>query len=198
MKECFEWIDSWCDHTEKEDLPRVLLIGDSIARGYRESVRSLLSGVCYVDYIATSYAIDTSFYYGLIRAFARDSHYDLIHFNHGLHGIHMTAEVYEERLRELLCDLRTTGAAIILATTTVAYEAGNGELSAAWTPRIEERNNAVRDVASELSLPIDDLFGVSLGIPVADRSPDGIHYTAGGFRRLAESVAKNVKNIMKK
>ncbi|HBJ18964.1 MAG TPA: hypothetical protein DDY70_04405 [Clostridiales bacterium] len=198
MKECFEWIGSWCDHTEKEDLPRVLLIGDSITRSYQESVRTLLSGICYVDYIATSYAIDTSFYYQLIRGFSRDSRYDLIHFNHGLHGIYMTREVYEERLRELLCDLRTTGAGLVLATTTVAYESGNCALSAAWMPRIRERNDAVYTVASELSLPIDDLFRVSLDIPAADRSQDGIHYMEGGVRRLAGAVAESIKNNLKK
>lgn len=198
MKECFEWIESWCDHTEKEDLPRVLLIGDSITRGYQACVRTLLSGTFYVDYIATSYAIDTSFYYTLIREFARDSHYNLIHINHGLHGIHVSREVYEERMRELLSELRTTGAAPILATTTVAYEEKSDILSAAWTPRISERNEALRALAEELSLPIDDLYRVSLAIPMSDRSPDGIHYTATGFHTLAENVVKNIKTAWKK
>ena len=55
MKERFEWIHSWCDETAKEDLPRVLLVGDSITYNYQEKVRELLKDVCYVDYISTSY-----------------------------------------------------------------------------------------------------------------------------------------------
>lgn len=30
MKERFEWVQSWCDEALSDDLPRVLLIGDSI------------------------------------------------------------------------------------------------------------------------------------------------------------------------
>ena len=73
MKETFEWIQSWCDHADKNDLPRVLLVGDSIVRAYREKVGELLRGKYYVDYIATSYAIDQPIYVNLITAFAKDS-----------------------------------------------------------------------------------------------------------------------------
>ena len=57
QKEQKEWIRAWCDDTNEKDLPRVLLIGDSITNGYQEKVRTLLQGVCYVDFIATSYAL---------------------------------------------------------------------------------------------------------------------------------------------
>ena len=101
-------------------------------------------------------------------------------------------------MRELLSELRTTGAALILATTTVAYEEKSDILSAAWTPRISERNEALRALAEEFSLPIDDLYRVSLAIPMSDRSPDGIHYTATGFHALAESVVKSIKTAWEK
>ena len=39
MKEQFEWIHSWCDETAQNDLPRVLLVGDSITHNYQEKVR---------------------------------------------------------------------------------------------------------------------------------------------------------------
>ena len=90
MKEQCEWIHSWCDETAQNDLPRVLLVGDSITNNYQEKVRGLLKGICYVDYISTSYAIDTKIYNQLVYAFMTDSKYDLIHFNHGLHGIHLS------------------------------------------------------------------------------------------------------------
>lgn len=105
MKETFEWIQSWCDHADKNDLPRVLLVGDSITRAYREKVGELLRGKYYVDYIATSYAIDQPIYVNLITAFAKDSDYALIYFNHGLHGLHMTDRVYGEGVEKLLADI---------------------------------------------------------------------------------------------
>ena len=42
MKERFEWINSWCDETLNADLPRVLLVGDSITLGYQDKVRQNL------------------------------------------------------------------------------------------------------------------------------------------------------------
>lgn len=80
MKEQFEWIHSWCDETKNADLPRVLLVGDSITHNYQEKVRELLRGVCYVDYISTSYAIDSRIYNHLVYEFMTDSNYSLIRF----------------------------------------------------------------------------------------------------------------------
>ena len=54
MKETYEWIHSWCDEAGKHDLPRVLLVGDSITHSYQNEVRELLKGKVYVDYVATS------------------------------------------------------------------------------------------------------------------------------------------------
>ena len=45
---------------------KVLLIGDSITYNYQNIVREKLKGVAYVDYIATSYGIDTLIYKQLI------------------------------------------------------------------------------------------------------------------------------------
>ena len=102
MKEEFEWIQTWCDRTANKDLPRVLLVGDSITRAYYEYVKDKLEGKCYVDYIAMSYAVDSKVYTGAAAGLAADSDYALIHFNHGLHGWHMTDRVYGEGIEKLL------------------------------------------------------------------------------------------------
>ena len=81
MKEPFEWIHSWLDRTDKNDRPRVLLIGDSICNGYEETVRKLLDGECYVDYLATSHSVDSDFYRAMVGGIAKASKYDLIHYN---------------------------------------------------------------------------------------------------------------------
>lgn len=80
MKERFEWVQSWCDEAPSNDLPRVLLIGDSITRQYQDRVRELLRGKCYVDYFSSSYAVDSPIYQTLIKAFVGDSKYAIIHF----------------------------------------------------------------------------------------------------------------------
>ncbi len=130
MKEQCEWIHSWCDETLQTDLPRVLLVGDSITHNYQETVRALLRDVCYVDYIATSYAIDSKLYNQLIYNFMMDSKYDLIHFNHGLHGIHMAKRTYKSKVVKLLAKV-DKAVKIILATSTVVFEEGNNRLDLA-------------------------------------------------------------------
>ncbi len=194
-KEYFEWVHSWCDCTTKNDLPRILLVGDSITYGYNEKVRELLKGVCYVDYIATSYAIDSKIYNILIENFIKDSNYALIHFNHGLHGIHMTKRTYKSRMKKLLKKIKTN---VVLATSTVVYKAGNKKLDSKWNRRLEERNSSVKELAEELGFKVDDLYSVSLSVPKEYRADDGTHYMTDGYLLLAEAVVKSVKNSLNK
>lgn len=191
MKERFEWINSWCDETAKADLPRVLLVGDSITLGYQEKVRQKLKGVCYVDFIATSYAADTKFYNELIGKFAADSDYGLIHFNHGLHGQHVSKRTYKSKIKKL-CAKLGENAKIVLATSTIVYEEGNVRLDRVWTKKLKERNDAVREIAADCGYPVDDLYSVSISVPTDSRSIDGVHYTDAGYEIFASAVAENI------
>lgn len=196
MKEQFEWVHSWCDETCNKDLPRVLLVGDSITHNYQEKVRELLRGVCYVDYISTSYAIDTKIYNQIVYTFMTDSKYDLIHFNHGLHGIHLSKRSYKSRMKKLLTKV-STDVKLILATSTVVYKEGNKRLDSAWMKRVRERNVAVQELAEENGYPVDDLYTVSMSMPKEYRYVDGTHYLQEGYAMLAETVAECVCKELK-
>ena len=197
MKEQFEWIHSWCDETIRNDLPRVLLVGDSITHNYQEKVRQLLKGVCYVDYISTSYAIDTKMYNQLVYTFMTDSRYALIHFNHGLHGIHLSKKSYKSRMNKLLSKM-DKDVKLILATSTVVYKEGNKRLDGAWMKRVRERNAAVQEIAEEKGCSVDDLYTVSVSIPKEYRYVDGTHYLQDGYAMLAEAVAECIRKELKK
>ncbi len=197
MKEQFEWIHSWCDETVKDDLPRVLLVGDSITHNYQEKVRALLKDVCYVDYISTSYAIDTDIYNKLVYAFMTDSKYDLIHFNHGLHGIHLSKKSYQSRMKKLLSKVDKE-VKLVLATSTIVYREGNKRLDGAWMKRVRERNAAVQEIAAEKGYTIDDLYTVSTSIPKEYRYVDGTHYLQEGYAMLAETVAECIRRELGK
>ena len=196
-KEWFEWIHSWCEATTQDDLSRVLLVGDSITHGYQDKVRQALKGVCYVDYIATSYAIDSKMYTMLVENFAKDSRYDVIHFNHGLHGIHLSKRGYASRMKKLLCRLEKQSN-VLLTTTMVVYTADNKRLHSKWNKRVQERNEVVWDLAKEKGYAVDDLYAVSLTIDKADRSTDGTHYESAGYETLAQSVANSIKKVLGK
>ena len=197
MKERFEWIHSWCDETLNEDLPRVLLVGDSITHNYQEKVRELLRGVCYVDYISTSYAIDTKIYHHLIYSFMTDSKYDLIHFNNGLHGIHLSKRSYASRLEKLLAKVGKN-VKLVLTTSTIVYREGNKRLDGAWMKRVRERNAAVLELAEKKGYAVDDLYPVSVSIPKEYRYVDGTHYLKEGYDILAAAVAEKIQQELKK
>lgn len=193
-KERFEWVHSWCDETLNSDLPRVLLVGDSITHNYQEKVREFLRGICYVDYISTSYAIDTKMYNHVVYNFMTDSKYALIHFNHGLHGKHLSKRSYKSKVEKLLNKVNIK---IILATSTVVFQEGNKQLDSSWMKRVEERNEAVYEIAKEKGYEVDDLYSVSVGIPTEMRYQDGTHYLSDGYEIFANVVAKSIKNNLK-
>ena len=195
-KEWSEWITSWCSCAPQSDKPRVLLVGDSITQGYQTEVRKSLDGVAYVDHIATSYAIDSKIYNTLIENFAADSDYAIVHFNHGLHGIHISARTYKSRMKKLLGKLGKKSK-IILANTTLVYEDGNRKRHAKWMKRVHERNEVVKELCAEYGYALDDLYSVSLAIDKTCRDEDGTHYLAAGYQTLASSVVESIKNAIK-
>ncbi len=193
-KERFEWIHSWCDDTGMDDLPRVLLIGDSITHGYQTKVRELLKGVCWVDYIATSYAVDCLFFNQLIENFAADSKYAVIHFNHGLHGMHMTTEVYEEAMDALTGKLAEMGK-VILVTSTKTYKPGTDEVTDG-NAKILCRNEALGRLAKKYGCTIDDLYTVSAGLSMDGYSKDGTHFSDEGYTALSKAVEESIRAVL--
>lgn len=197
MKEQFEWIHSWSDEADKQDLPRVALIGDSITYGYQTAVRELLRGKCYVDFLATSYAVDTKMYNLLVETFVADNRYDAIHFNHGLHGKHMSAQVYEQKITDLLQKIeKMSNAKIILATTTAVREENSEEFDLSWTEKVTERNEVAARIAEKRNYGLDRLHDLSVTMSAQNRNKDGFHYNENGYALFAERVAASVSDVL--
>lgn len=198
QKERFEWVRSWCDNTTETKLPRVLLVGDSITEGYEATVRDRLKGICYVDYLATSYAVDSKMYNTLVRGIVEDSDYEIVHFNHGLHGKHMSKRTYESKLFQLLKFIEARSN-VILATSTHINTQNNENVEHEWEKKIKERNEVILTYAAERGLIVDDLYTVSVQMAVEKRASDGVHYFDQGYRELAshviESISKQLKQI---
>ncbi len=193
MQERYEWIHSWSDEADKVDLPRVLLIGDSITYSYQERVRELLKGRYYVDYVATSYAIDREIYNSLIKNFVLDNRYAVIHFNHGLHGKHMARTTYQKCVERLLNEI-IGSCKIILALTTKVNEEGNERIDESWAEKIAERNEVLLDLAKKYGYEIDDLYSLSIEIPVELRKDDGTHYHPDSAEIFAQKVVESIIN----
>lgn len=150
-------------------LPRVLLIGDSISMGYTLPVREKLKGAANVHRPPENCG-DTARGLARLDVWLGQGHWEVIHFNFGLHDLKYLdengsyvapekgkqvapPEIYRQRLRELTKRLKATGAKLIFATTTpvppgtVGRKAGDEEIY----------NQVAREVMKELAVPIDDL-----------------------------------------
>jgi hypothetical protein len=182
---------------EVPNLPRVLLIGDSISMGYTVPVRELLKGKANVHRIAENGGPTIN---GLehIPQWLGSGKWDVIHFNWGLHDLKIGSDEsrqvpldkYEQNLRELVARLRQTGARLVFATTTPVPE---GKLN----PRrvsgdVIAYNAAALKVMHENAIPIDDLYGFALPRLKTIQLPVNVHYTPEGYQALAGQVAESI------
>ena len=98
-------------------LPRVLLIGDSISRGYTMATRTALAGKANI-HRAPENCGPTSNGLKKLDVWLGDGKWDVIHFNFGIHDRATPPAQYEERLEKIVARLQKTGAKLVWASTT--------------------------------------------------------------------------------
>lgn len=170
--------------------PRVLLIGDSITLGYSESVRRLLEGRILTAHLCTSKSIDNPSILKEIDYVIQEYPVDIIHFNNGLHGWHLTAAEYGKALADVLRHICRTNpnSSLIWASTTQSTR------SQLEHDEILRRNQESDRIAYELGLPVDPLFEV--GMTCEKYLTDGVHYRQEGYERLGASAAETILKVM--
>src|SRR5882672_10934318 len=95
-RESIEWCDIWISHANETNLPRVLLIGDSITRDYYPEVEKRLAGKAYVARLSTSRFIADPILLKEISVVLEGTKFDVIHFNNGMHGWQHSEAVYRK------------------------------------------------------------------------------------------------------
>jgi lysophospholipase L1-like esterase len=182
-------------------LPRVLLIGDSISIGYTLPVRKQLAGKANVHRIEGNAGPSSNGVF-LIDTWLRQSKWDVIHFNFGLHDLkrlddgkqQVPPEAYERFLRLIVQRLKKTGARLIWASTTPVPE---GKVSPPRVPAEVAAYNAIaRRVMNENSIPIDDLYAFVLPRLNEVQQPVNVHFTAAGSELLGKQVASVIDQAL--
>lgn len=180
------------------NLPRVLLIGDSISMGYTIPVRNLLKGVANVHRIPENAAF-TGHGVKQLDAWVRDGNWDVIHFNFGLHDVkrmedgkqQVSLADYEKNLRAIVARLRKAGARLIFATTTPVPE---GKVSPPRVPAdVAAYNAAALRVMKDHGVAVTDLYSFALPRTSAIQLPVNVHYTEKGYEELAGEVARGIR-----
>lgn len=206
---------SYKEVVEVPELPRVLLIGDSISMGYTPGVQKRLKKIANVHRPKANCGPTLS---GLkyLDQWLREERWDLIHFNWGLHdvmhykggssrefrvahtveGAHRrcSPEEYEANLQTLVTRLRKTGAQLIWASTTPIPDG----LSHMWKPGDAGIYNTVAEkVMRENNIPINDLHAFARPRLSEIQKTQDVHFTEGGSEVLAEEVSRVISDALK-
>lgn len=199
VREQFEWTNIWCNNANDLTLPRVLLIGDSIACGYSPIVIKQLQDKANVDRLGTSRSINDPVLIKETTLMLEDCHYIAVHFNNGLHGWHLGDEPYAKYLRQYtqLLQKLSNGAKLIWASTTPITVQGDIQtIDLEKNNKVLRRNALAEEIMHEYHIPISDLYQLVLN-KAELRSADGYHYSADGQRVQGEAISELLLQFLK-
>jgi hypothetical protein len=191
--ESIEWRDIWVSGADTERWPRLLLVGDSIARSYFSHVEKELKDVYLCARLTSSTCVCDRAMEQELKLLLDDYRFAVVHFNNGLHGWDYGEKEYGQGLRRVLSFIagRSPHSQLILATTTPIRRTDKpGELDPR-TERVRDRNRLAREIAEKCRLPLNDLFDAVLDHPEYV-GPDGVHFNPVGEAALGRQVAETV------
>lgn len=177
-------------------LPRVLLIGDSIANGYGARVAEQLKGKANVDLWLTPEWLSPDLDRQAAKIVSRYP-YKIIHFNES--GLHAWAPgrvpdgQYGPRMRAYITVLKkaATQAKLIWASTTPITVLGHPTELSKLNDLISKRNALCKRVMKENKIQVDDLYEVMIHRLYLGRG-DRFHWNSEGFQLLANAVVKSI------
>lgn len=208
----------------KQSLPNILILGDSISIGYTPFVKELMAGKANVvrpmlengepencegttkgvknieRWLANSGAGNSAF------------QWDIIHFNFGLHDIKHVDPVtgensndpknpqqaelkqYKKNLEIIVEKLKTSGAALIFATTTPYPDKVGSPLR---DPGMSAKYNiAALKIMNRNEIIINDLYAFMLPRMSELQLPENVHFTPEGYEALARKVVERIKEVL--
>ncbi|MCX6837998.1 MAG: SGNH/GDSL hydrolase family protein [Verrucomicrobia bacterium] len=186
--------NAWDFVQDDPKLPRVLLIGDSISRGYTQDVRKAMVGKANV-HRAPENCGPTANGVKKIEIWLGDGKWDVIHFNFGIHDRKTPAADYEQRLETLIARMKQTGAKVIFATTTpVPADTKDGP---EIVTQIAEKNEIATRVMQKHGVLINDLHAFLAPQLEGIANPKDVHFNAQGYTLMGQQVAKVIEAAFK-
>lgn len=197
------------DQPREVNLPKVLIIGDSISMGYTPDVTQILKDEAVVKHNKGN-AQHTGTGLEKLDQWIGKEEWDVIHFNWGLWdlcyrnpksktqgnrdkvsgSITTSPEQYEENLDLLVTRLEKTGAKLIWASTTVVPEDEAGRI----VGDDQKYNDVAAKVMKKHGIAVNDLHTLTKSFPDELFSgPGNVHYTKEGYAKIAKQVADNIK-----
>jgi len=193
VRERIEWCDIWITNANTNDLPRVLMIGDSITRGYFGGVEQALQGKANCARLTTSRCICDPVFFEELLMVLRQYRFRVIHFNNGLHGMGYTDAQYRQAFARLMETLRKNrrGAKLVWATSTPVRDRADLAVLSQTTETVRRRNRIAMEFLASTDVQVDDLFALAIDHPEY-HSSDGVHFNAKGKAVQIEQVSQHL------
>ncbi|MDB4924014.1 SGNH/GDSL hydrolase family protein [Mucilaginibacter sp.] len=198
-REGTEWIDAFMPNTNDSALPRILLIGNSITRGYYPEVVELMKGKAYVARLATSKSLCDPALLKEIDLIMSYYKFDIVQFNNGLHGFDYTEDEYKAAFPAFVQSIRKNApnAKLMWATLTPLHTRADAKIFDLKIERIKIRNKIALDyVTAQKDIKVDDLWETVIDHPEYYQGGDGAHPLPVGYTALAQKVAAELTALM--
>jgi lysophospholipase L1-like esterase len=185
--------NAWDFVKDDPKLPRILLIGDSVSRGYTQPTRKALAGKANVHRAPANCGPTAS---GLknLDVWLGEGKWDVVHFNFGIHDRATPPADYVKRLEEIVVRLEKTGAKLMWASTTPIPDNPTQKQTA---QSIVDKNALAAEVMKKHGIPTDDLFGAMTPRLKEFQPPLDVHFTGAGYDFLGATVAEAVLGLSK-
>ena len=161
----------------------MLLIGDSITRGYYPGVESRLKGKAFVARLTTSAFLTDPMLTAQLASVLDHLKFDVIHFNNGMHGWQHSEQAYREGFPALVATIQkhAPGAKLIWATTTPLKPSTNApptDPTRASNERVAARNAIARKIVQAREIPVNDFHAL---VDHPEYYSDDVHFNREGI-----------------
>lgn len=202
----------------KQELPNIMLMGDSVSLGYTKYVKEKLEGKVnffrplnakggYVNCAGTTNAIQH-----IDEWLTLATKWDVIHFNFGLHDLkhvdpitgknsnkpedpqQADLKAYKKNLTEIVKKLKATNAKLIFATTTSYPDYPGGPLRRADQPA--KYNAVALKIMKKFDVEINDLNALTLPRLAELQPPSNVHFTPEGSQVLGKQVVEKILSVL--
>jgi len=193
IRENIEWCDIWISSANNQEKPGVLLVGDSITKGYYNTVEKSLQQEAACARFATSACVADPAFHIQLEAVLNHNHFTVIHFNNGLHGVDYTDDEYRLGYEQALKTIQKKWpcARIVLALTTPLQ---SGSSRANLNALVDSRNAIVHQLAEKYDAQVNDLHTISKDHPEYYRDP--YHYKSEAIRLQSQQVVQVVRDLL--
>jgi lysophospholipase L1-like esterase len=194
----------YANPVDNPELPRVLLIGDSISIGYTARVRKLLADKANVHRPKTNCRW-SAFGDENVEEWVGDGKWDVIHFNFGLWDWYgwkqetkATPESYAANLNSIVNKLKKSKAKLIFGMTTPPCigKERSANIVVSET-QAKQFNDEARKVMKAQGVQVNDLYAaIGDARPQYQLAEIDVHYNDAGKDLLAAHVAEKISNAL--